>query len=432
ASGNPSDFEQIPLGGTTRLANPQGGFAFNLEGIDSHLITAVPPPGFAEEGFAAEVTECYWLALTRDVPFSRYGKEPLTAAALKDLRGFSDFANLTADNLFRADIPGVQVGPYISQFLLQPYVLGSTPVEQRYITPLPGLDHLTSYQSWLDIQNGMPATSTQLFADTPTYIYNGRVLSEWVHRNFPYQSALIAALILMGYGNAALDDSNPYKGASTQSGFITFGLPHVLDMIARVANHALKSTWFQKWAVHRRMRPEEVGGRIHNHMTGAAQYPINSKLLDSPALASVFSRFGTFLCPQAFPEGCPAHPAFPGGNSTFNAAGITVLKAFFNESFVIPNPVVPSDDGLSLLPWKGEPLTVGNELNKLAFNAAFGRNTAGIHFRRDELQGILFGEASALSVMTDLNSTYNESFSGFGVTTFDGSAMSLSTNPALV
>jgi hypothetical protein len=53
---------------------------------------------------------------------------------------------------------------------------------------------------------------------------------------------------------------------------------------------------------------------------------------------------------------------------------------------VIPEPVVPSDDGLSLRPWRGEPLTVGEELNKLAFNMAFGRDTAGVHFRRDEIE----------------------------------------------
>jgi hypothetical protein len=29
---------------------------------------------------------------------------------------------------------------------------------------------------------------------------------------------------------------------------------------------------------------------------------------------------------------------------------VSVLKAFFNEAWVIPNPVVPSDDGLSLQP----------------------------------------------------------------------------------
>jgi hypothetical protein len=54
--------------------------------------------------------------------------------------------------------------------------------------------------------------------------------------------------------------------------------------------------------------------------------------------------------------------------------------------------VVPSDNGLSLRPWKGEPLTVGGELNKLAFNMAFGRDTAGVHFRKDELEGILLGD----------------------------------------
>ena len=160
----------------------------------------------------------------------------------------------------------------------------------------------------------------------------------------------------------------------------TFGGPHVLDLIARVANHALKATWYQKWLVHRRLRPEEFGGRIHNHMIGAARYPIHAKLLDSPALAAVFSKYGTYLCPQAFPEGFPTHPAFPGGHATFIGASVTVLKAFFNESFLIPNPVVPSDDGLSLQPWNGEPLTVGHELNKLAFNIAFGRDTAGVHF----------------------------------------------------
>jgi hypothetical protein len=82
-------------------------------------------------------------------------------------------------------------------------------------------------------------------------------------------------------------------------------------------------------------------------------------------------------------------------------SAITIREAFFNESFVIPNPVVPSDDGLTLRPWAGEPLTIGNELDKLAFNLAFGRDTAGVHFRQDELEGVLLGEASAFSVLTD-------------------------------
>jgi hypothetical protein len=64
----------------------------------------------------------------------------------------------------------------------------------------------------------------------------------------------------------------------------------------------------------------------------------------------------------------------------------------FNPNFVIPEPVVPSDDGLTLRPYKGEPPTVGAELHKPAFNLAFGRDTAGVHFRRDEVEGITLGE----------------------------------------
>ena len=92
------------------------------------------------------------------------------------------------------------------------------------------------------------------------------------------------------------------------------------------------------------------------------------------------------------PEGCPTHPAYPGATAAIGGGGVRVLKAFFNPNFVIPDPVVPSDDGLSLRPWRGEPLTVGGELNKLAFNMAFGRDTAGVHFRRDEIDGIFLGE----------------------------------------
>jgi hypothetical protein len=255
-----------------------------------------------------------------------------------------------------------------------------------------------------------------------------------VHRDFTYQGALVAALILLDYvrqfGGVVLDEANPYTGSSTQAGFITFGGPHVLDLIARVANHALKATWYQKWVVHRRLRPEEFGGRIHHHLTGAAQYPIHATLLDSPALAAVFNEHGTYLCPQAYPEGCPTHPAFPGGHASLIGAGVTVLKAFFNEAFVIPHPVVPSDDGLSLRPWTGAPLTVGQELNKLALNVAFGRDTAGVHFRKDEIEGIVLGEATAISVLTDANATYHEPFEGFSLTTFDGEVVTLDVHPA--
>jgi hypothetical protein len=185
-----------------------------------------------------------------------------------------------------------------------------------------------------------------------------------------------------------LAETNPYRDHPTQTGVVTFGAPDILDQVARSANAAMKAAWYHKWLVHRPFRPEEAGGRIHNHMTGAAEYPLHPKLTDSAVLPRLYAKHGSYLCPQAYPEGCPTHPAYPGSTAAIGGAGIRVLKTFFNPEYVIPEPVVPSDDGLSLRPYRGEPLTVGGELNKLAFNMAFGRDTAGVHFRRDEVRGI--------------------------------------------
>ncbi|MGH9842614.1 MAG: vanadium-dependent haloperoxidase [Blastocatellia bacterium] len=353
----------------------------------------------------------------------------MTAAAINDLRRFPNVPDLTAGNLFRGQFPGDQTGPYVSQLLLQPYVMGSTPTPQLFRTPVAGNDHLTSYQSWLDIQNGKPPATAATWDAQYRYIRNGRDMTEWAHRDFSYQGFLFAALILLGYGAGAIDDANPYKNSPTQAGFATFGPPHLIDLVAHVANQALHAAWYQKWAVHRRLRPEEFAGRIHNHISGKAAYPIFSTLLNSPALPMVFSKYGTYLMPHAYPEGCPTHPAFVGGHATIAGAGVTVLKAWFKESFIIPNPVVAGDDGLSLQPVTGAQLTIGGELNKLASNISFGRDTAGIHYRSDEIQGMLLGEAVAISVLADFNATYNENFPGFSLTKFDGTQVLINAGP---
>jgi hypothetical protein len=399
-SGRPEDFRQIPLGGRVKLANPEGAFAFELQGPDPWQRPLQAPPSLHSEAFAAEMTECYWLALARDVPYGRYGQEPITTAAIADLRRFADHQGLDARTLFRAtdpQLPGVASGPYISQFLLQPYPLGSTPIAQRYRTTAAGSDHLTNYDAWLAAQNGQPPTTSARHDPTPRYLRNGRDLGEWSHRDFSYQGPLIAALILLDYlarhgPKRVLAATNPYRQHPTQTGAVTYGPPDILDQVARSANAAMKAAWYHKWLVHRRLRPEEAAGRIHHHLTGAKAYPLHPKLTTSPVLDRLYAKHGSYLCPQAYPEGCPTHPAYPGATATIGGAGVRVLKTLFNPEFVIPDPVVPSDDGLSLQPWKGAPLTVGGELHKLAFNMAFGRDTAGVHFRRDEIEGIVLGE----------------------------------------
>jgi hypothetical protein len=107
---------------------------------------------------------------------------------------------------------------------------------------------------------------------------------------------------------------------------------------------------------------------------------------------------------------------------------VTILKAIFDESYVIPNPVVPSADGLSLVPYTGPDagsLTVGAELDKLASNIALGRNFAGVHWRSDYEESLKLGEALAISVLRDQKLTYGEPFTGFTFTKFDGTKITV-------
>lgn len=425
------EFESIPLGGTTKLVNPQAAYAYEMTGADSHHLRMPPAPALSSAETGGEMAECYWQALARDVPFADYKTDPLTIAAASDLSGFSVFRGpkecgvVTPGTLFRGHTPGDLVGPYISQFLWQDIPFGAGRFTQHYTTTVSGVDYMTYFKGWLRIQNGLAPTAQNVYDPTPRYIRNGRDMGEWVHKDFSFQGPLTACLILLGYGREALAPSNPYLYSATQAGFPTFGAPHILDFVASASRAALLAAWFQKWLVHRRLRPEEFGGLVQKQMTGSACYPINTELLNSQVLSKVFSKYGSYLLPQAYPDGCPAHPAYPSGHATFTGAGVTMLKAFFKESFIIPNPVAACPDGLSLLPYEGPSLTVGGELNKLAANVALGRDFAGIHWRSDGIEGIKLGEAVAISILQDYRDTYNEDFDGFSFTRFDGTRIAI-------
>jgi hypothetical protein len=423
-SGLAADYAAIPLGGTVKLANPQAANAVPLEGADGAHLNCPAPPALNSITEAVEISEVFWHALTRDVPFSQYGENSLVSRAVRDMRRFPPFRRLTETTIFRGETVGDTIGPYISQFLWKPIPYGATTIDQRYRVPLAGEDKMTSYTEWTNIQNGLAPSSPINYDATPRYIRNGRDLGEFVHQDFTFQSFLNAGLILLSFGGAALADSNPYKTIANQGGFIQFGAAHILDMVSRAANAGLKCAWYQKWNVHRRLRPEEFGGLVHKHATGIASYPMIESTLFSGALGEVFSRYGTYLLPMAFPEGCPTHPAFPAGHATISGACATILKAFFKESFAVPNPVQTSDDGLSLNSYGGQ-LRVGNELNKLAANISLGRDMAGVHWRTDGIEGIRLGEKVAIQILKDYRATYNEDFAGFTFTKFDGTTITI-------
>lgn len=423
-SGDAADFAAIPMGGTVKQTNPQSALSFEMDGADSHHLGIPAPPAFSSEDHGADMAEVYWQALTRDIPFSQYGTDQTIAQAVTDLKQFSRFSGINIANVFRGETSGDLNGPYISQFLWKTIPYGPTAITQKYKVPTPGKEYMTQHDEWLRIQSGGAPSSSQTYPGGTRFITNGRDLTEYVHRDFTYQAFLNAGLILLGFGGAALDDANPYKSSTNQSSFCTFGGPHLLDLVARVANCALKAAWYQKWAVHRRLRPEATAGRVHNHLTGAASYPLHAKLLKSQAVGEVFKRTGAYLLPMAYSEGSPTHPSYPAGHATIAGACTTILKAFFKESFIMPSPVVPTDDGQDFVAYSGT-LTVGGELNKLAANISIGRDTAGVHYRSDGIEGMNLGEALAISVLRDYSSTFNESFAGFSLTKFDGTSITI-------
>lgn len=430
-TGDPDDFEKITLGGERKLVNPQAAYAFELVGPDCHQLALPSPPSFSSAEIAGEMVELYWQALTRDVPFNEYDTNPLTIAAANELSTLSDFqgpkigGKVTPGTLFRDNLPGALVGPYISQFLWKDIPFVGTKIAQRYRTTEAGDDHLTLYEHWLAVQNGSPPHSLNKIDPIPRYIRNGRDLAQYVHNDLSVESGLSACLILLSFGTVSWDPANPYFNSDTQVGFSTFGPPHFLDFVTRAARPALEAAWFQKWLVHRRLRPEEFGGRIHNQLMGKENYPIHPDVLNSEALSKIYDKYHSYLLPQAYAEGCPTHPSYPAGHATFIGAMVTILKVLFDESFVIPNPVVASSDGLSLDDYTEGDLTVGGELNKLAYNIANGRDAAGVHYRASGINGLHLGEAIAIGILRDYRATYNEEFEGFSLTKFNGTKITI-------
>jgi len=439
-TGRPADFDAIPLGGTRGLTNPQAGLAFDLQGPDAHALVQPPAPALASREQAAEISENYWMALLRDVPYSQYSTNPIANAAAADLTLYgSDFKGpksggaVTTATLFRGLTPADRVGPYLSQYFYQDCNFGANKIEQKITTTVPGVNYMTDFNTWLAVQRGI-AQGPDAFDPVPRYMRNGRDIGQWVHIDVLFQAYFHAFLILAGAG-APFDDGNPYNNSPNQIGFGTFGGPHIATILCEVSTRALKAVWYQKWFVHRRLRPEVMAERVDRTLFAGAGYPVHSEILNSFNDSNRLKGFmpaGSALLPMAFPEGSPTHPAYGAGHATVAGACVTILKAWFKETTRLVDigldPVQPTDDGLSLVPYAGSDagdLTVGGELNKIAANVAIGRNTAGVHWRSDATESLKLGEAIAIGILKDQRACYNEVFNGFSLTKFDGSTVTV-------
>ena len=344
----------------------------------------------------------------------------LGAAAVKRRKARLSDAGLTQAVLFRGSTQGAKAGPYISQFMLlgneerptanletdarteqgdafmraQVFVPKGFVAEQRPgggeaparmsdgfirygIQAIPqqfrghraGIDHMTEWATWLDVQNGSNRKDNfDRYNDAPRFISTPRDLATYVHFDALYQSYLNAVLILLGQGadtDIGLPEGN---GNSKRDAFATFGGPHILTLVTEVATRALKAVRRQKYNIHLRGRPEVLAAAVSLAWTGGGAADAlgaqGSKVtamtdelegIDLLGRLSVhnkemnervwFEQYGDVdlgpissktnaLLPMAFPEGSPMHPAYGAGHATVAGACVTVVKAFF-EMFEI-------------------------------------------------------------------------------------------------
>jgi hypothetical protein len=497
-SGDVRDFKDTPLGPpgqngvkcpTWKSAIAQGkpvrawesegaGRTFDLEGPDAQALAIPPAPRLDSPELITEIMEIYSMALLRDVPFAKFNHSlevqkaverlnhttwisspqnlDLTLAEQARLRG-----PFTTHNVFRGIAPGDEVGPYISQFLLvgnkglgdihsykDGFIQdGSIRVDQRVRVAEPGKDYMTTWEAWLDVQNGADLRGMETYCADPTYrfIATPRDMATYVHYDALYEAYLNACLILLGM-KASFDPGIPFQNKDyidKQQGFAHFGGPHILSLVTEVATRALKAVRFQKFNVHRRVRPEGVGGLIDRFCNGDTQnIQVIQTLVDG--LGDEFLKeiaahnrhqnqtypdrsadqhgcnSNSFLLPMAFPEGSPMHPSYGAGHATVAGACVTILKAFFDHGAELPFCYQAAPDGLCLEEVNlTQPLTVEGELNKLSANIAIARNWAGVHYFTDYIESLRLGEKVALGILQEQKLTYGENFS-MTVPLFDG------------
>jgi len=450
-SGKFQDFENVITGGTRTLNGPMGGRAFALEGSDDvqfgnapspanqiQQVVVPPAPALASKTYGTELVEMYWASLLRDVAFTDYSTNPTAIQAAAELTSMPKYlgprdsnGTVTPDLLIRGTYPGDTVGPYVSQLMVVPTFLGSQAIDQKLNSYLADQDFMTDPITYQQVQNGIPTGADVTTDPVPRYVTSGRDLGTFTRQDVLFQAYFVAFLVLNTI-HAPLNPGNPYVGSTKQNGFGTFGGPDIAATITAVARLALNSVWYQKWWIHLRHRPESGGAIVRQILTGnghTLQGHVNDNVLNSQAVQASFDKYKDYFLSQSFPEGSPAHPAYPTGHGAVAGACITALKFFFDGDFVIPNPVVPTDDGQTLVPYTGSDagqITVNGELNKLANNVSFGHGIhAGIHWRTDTSSSVQLGEAIAISALQDRALTYAEPFT-VNLTKIDGTIATIS------
>lgn len=301
---------------------PTAGVVYDLEGPDAQAVTMPPAPELCSDELTFEMAEVYELALLRDVEFTNFNKATAAGAGKTKVDGSvkrlnaMDYAKdgfegrprstdaadkLDLQTVFRGSSPGVDIGPYVSQFLWignddvchkieDGFVTyGAQKIDQRVPVASKKDDYMQTWKSWLRVQDGYDVNMGAPGQDLKCperFICTPRDLATYVHFDALYQAYLNATLILLKMGTP-FDPSfaklsgmrnkygpgDPTGTKLNAGGFALWGGPHILTLVTEVATRALKAVRYQKFNNHLRLRPEALAGRISRAQKLEEEFP---------------------------------------------------------------------------------------------------------------------------------------------------------------
>lgn len=206
---------------------PTAGVAYELQGPDPQAVTMPPAPALGSDELAYEMAEVYELALLRDVPLTELQAGTTHPAVLDAVQRLNALpyeitgaggrprkhvaGAVTPQTVFRGSSPGVELGPYLSQFMLigndqcghslpEGYVqYGALRVDQRVPFAVRS-NYMIEWDNYIAVQNGqsMRDNSTLFDCAQPrNFITIPRDLATYVHDDALYEAYLNACLILL-------------------------------------------------------------------------------------------------------------------------------------------------------------------------------------------------------------------------------------------
>ena len=443
-------FTAIPRapGSVQKLEGPQTSWDSML--MTSPAATSATAKKLTDPEFGFEIAEVFAMALLRDKPFVSWAQDAEVQQVIDVLNTYSQKSTapleggvITLRSLMRGAGADETIGPYVSQYLLQPFQYGNLKITQKYAIENDPHEP-TDWKEFIKIQDGRP-TKTRADKDGESFNFSPRNLGSAVHNDPLFQFYYNAALISFQCGISAsgmTGDAPP----STISAWTQGGGPDVFGTVSGVALSALKAGWWHKWQHAMRIRPEAVGGLFEfckNNLAKCERVPELRPMYDAfrQGLKNMTLAFTgrtggseTLLLATQYPEGSPTHPSWPAGHATVAGACVTILKAMLNthnannEKLPWPTEQCTAFEAHAqgeLSSYAGADagdMTIVGELNKLASNAALGRNFAGVHFRSDGDQGLVIGEQIAIQYLESKLQEYalKSVLNSFTLEKFDG------------